>query len=115
MNAQAGKTAWIEDTIALYGGTIKFLLGLTVALLSLFLYLHYPAQEAVLSNQEAAQTRQLEATRDEIANISLQISDQITLDKVEEYARAKGLQFGANVHQRFIGAEEGNNQTAMRR
>jgi len=115
MSRKHDRFEWAAETVALYRGTIRFLLGLTVALLSIFLYLSQPAQGAILSRQESKQAQLLETTRDEIARVSIQISDQITLDKVQAYARAKGLQIGDSTHVRFVSFQEEAGQTAVRR
>ena len=115
MSRKHDRFEWVGETISLYKGSIRFLLGLTVALLSIFLYLSQPAQGAILSRQENKQTQVLEATRDEIARLSIQISEQITLDKVQEYAQAKGLQLGDSTHVRFVSSLEDTGQTAVRR
>ncbi len=115
MRRKHNRFEWVGETISLYKGSIRFLLGLAVALLSIFLYLSQPAQGAILSRQESKQTQLLETTRDEIARLSIQISEQITLDKVQAYARAKGLRFGDDTLVRFVDLPEGTGQTAVRR
>ncbi len=115
MNRKEDRMELLKERISPYMGTVKFFLGLVVALLSLFLYLYQPAQGTVLSRKADAQAQQLEVTREEIARVSIRLSDQITLDKVRQYAQENGLQFGGNANMRLIWDSSENDQTAMRR
>ncbi len=115
MNRKESKVELLKETISPYMGTVRFFLGLVVALLSLFLYLYQPAQGTVLSRTADAQAQQLEVTREEIARVSIQLSDQITLDRVRQYAQENGLQFGGNANVHLIWESPTDDQTAMRR